>query len=233
MIGSCRNTTSPQGSGTIAGRVILFDSTGAIFTDFSGIHVSIDGTPMSIVTDSSGDWQFSSVSNGTYNVTASKPGFGTYHWYEQNINNGRIDEGTAALAQMPSYTPIISGASFGTDGDGVGEDILGAYSQLPVGINVAGYCDLDSNTQPTDAHLMVAVNLDNNDGGGIYFSYDDLLAAGARPGQTLYLSAANVFSRPNGYSFGCNTTFFDPSHNNEMRYASNGPKSNVIAVTMP
>ncbi len=211
LISSCRTNTSPQGNGTIVGRVILFDSTGTVQTDFSGIQVSVDGTPMSMVTDSTGDWQFSGVSNGTYNVTATKAGFGTYHWYEQNVNNGPINVVTAAIAQMPSYTPAVLSASIDTFL--LNELVTGAYSQLPVGVNIAGYCDLDSNVQPSDPHLMVAVNIDNSGGGGTYFSYDDLLAAGARPGQTLYLSAANVFIGLTGYNIGVHATFIDPSHN--------------------
>jgi hypothetical protein len=233
-INSCRNNSmSPQGSGTIAGRVILFDSTYSILTDFSGVNVSVDGTTISMVTDSTGDWQFSGLADGTYNITAAKPGCGAYHWYEQNINNGRIDEFTVALAQMPSYTPVATGGGYDTTYRLLGFGILGAYAQLPTGVNIASYCDLDSNVQPSDAHLMVAVNTDDNSGGGGYFSYNDLLAAGARPGQTLYFSAANVFIGYNGYSSGYQATFGDPSHNDERRFASNGPKSNVVTFTMP
>lgn len=230
----CHTSTSPQGSGTIAGRVILFDSTGTVLTDFSGIYVSVDVTPMSMVTDPSGDWQFSGLSDGIYDVTATKAGFGTYHWYEQDVAAGRVGEPTAALSQMSSYTPIVAGVTINSRILSV--DILG-YSQfpsgLPLGANIAGYCDLDSNVAPSDSHLLVAINTDYNSGGGIYFSYNDLLSAGARPGQTLYLSAANVFLGYNGISVGYHTTFADPYHNNTLRYASNGPKSNVIAVTMP
>ncbi|HEX5315826.1 MAG TPA: hypothetical protein VFX22_04160, partial [Candidatus Kapabacteria bacterium] len=55
-ISSCReNGTSPNSNGSIAGRVILFDSTGAVLTDYSGIQVSIDGTNRLMATDSTGD----------------------------------------------------------------------------------------------------------------------------------------------------------------------------------
>jgi hypothetical protein len=226
-------TNSPRMTGTIAGRVLLFDSTHAVLTDFSGITVSIDNTNRSMTTGPDGSWQFDNVDEGTYDLVASKAGFGAYHYYQELVNHGRIDNSAVALSEMPAYRPALDSATWMTWGNSVVLNVPKDYSMLPSGIAIAGYCDLSPNAQPNDAHLMTASNLDSRDGGGIYFSRVDLLAAGARPGQTLYISAANVFSYSAGYSSRYATSFSDPHHNYTTDYASNGPKSNVIVVTMP
>jgi hypothetical protein len=223
---NCRTiTTSPPSTGSIAGRVILYDSNQTIMTDFSGIHVSIDGTSKSMVTDSTGNWLFSGLAGGMYDVTASKTGYGTYHWYQQNVGDGRVYELSAALATLPTFTPVISDPHI--DGSGFSASLCGYGVPL---LGIACYCDVDSNVQPSDSHLMVFDLSRNPHPTTIDISYDRLLAAGARPGQALYISSAVVFG---GYSSDWNSSFVDPAHNNELRYASNGPKSNVVAVTMP
>ena len=223
-------TTSPPSTGSIAGRVILYDSNQHVMTDHSGIHVSIDGTSKSMVTDSTGNWLFTGLAEGMYDVTASKPGFGAYHWYEQNVNNARTYVQPAALANLPVFTSTVFNASFdGTNLIVTVSNYGSANSPAPLCLDVACYLDKDSSVQPSDPHILT-------DGyyapsaNKLYFSYTDLLALGVRPGQTLYLSSSLAFR---GGSQFFSTTFDDPAHNNEFRYASNGPKSNVVVVTMP
>ena len=230
---SCRSTTSPLSSGSVAGRVILFDSNYAPLTDLSGVLVHVDGSSIAAVTDPLGAWKLTGISEGLHDITATKAGYGTYHWYEQNINAGNLDVGTVALAQMPSFTPVINGVGY--FGSTLSFWVKGAYDSLPPHVEAAGYCDLDSTVQPSDPHLLVALNTDSRSGGGIYFGRVDLIAAGVRPGQTLYFSSSNVFVRDtDNYSVASYSTIFgDPAHNHQHRFASTGPKSNVIAVTMP
>jgi hypothetical protein len=218
----CKTVTSPGMTGLFAGRVALIDSTqialAVALSDFSGATVSIDGTTFSATTDSSGQWEISGVPEGLYNITATKSGFGTFHWYEQEMVGGRLDLTPAGIARMPSFTPILTKAYFA----GL---LLGYNIPSPDSIPYfAMYCDLDSNTQPSDAHLLT----DPYDDG--YFTNDALRTAGAHSGETIYVSASAVFNddHPDGFAF----SFFDPIHN-ETRFASTGPKSNVIAVTMP
>ena len=135
----------------------------------------------------------------------------------------RLDLDAAGIANMPSYTPVLQNVSW---------NLAGEYSTLGVGPEndpgsthvLMSYCDLDSTTQPLDAHLAVSPT-------GQYFSYETLRTAGAQSGQTLYISLSTVFNY-NSYTNGAySVQFFDPAHN-EYRWASTGRKSNVIAVTM-
>ena len=213
----CKTTTSPTASGSFAGRVLLFDSTGTALPNFSGTTVVLDGTTFSTTTDATGQWQISGVPEGQYNVTASKPGFGTFHWYEQQIIDGRLDLGAAVIVNMPIDKPVLMNASAILGGT------LSANGQTagPMQTLVID-CDLDSTTLPSEPHLATGLG---------YISINNLRAAGAVSGKTLYISISAVY---NGtyYQDEFVTYFFDPTHN-EFRWASTGPKSNVIAVTMP
>ncbi|MDP4198024.1 MAG: carboxypeptidase-like regulatory domain-containing protein [Bacteroidota bacterium] len=214
----CNHTTSPGGGGMIAGRVVLFDSTRMELSDFSGTKVSIDGTTLSTLTDAVGAWQIGGLPEGRYDITASKPGFGTFHWYQQVMVGGRLDVQTAAIARMKDFTPVISLGSF-----------AGALSLFDsAGHSIIGYCDIDSTSKPSDPHLAVTM-FDPVD---CYISTNDLRAAGVASGQVLYVSASTIFDGYDGYSIGYAVSFYDPVHH-ETRYASTGPKSNVIKVTMP
>ena len=224
----CRMATAPEGSGSIAGRVALFDSTDVSLSDFFGTTVSIDHTSLSTTTDPSGYWMIDSIPNGVHDITATKPGFGTFHWYEQNVNNGKTDLRTAAIARMTQVHYTLKrlmwmyGALFPV--------IDSSENQWPY--RAIAYCDLDSNVQPSDAHLAISIGFVTGGSGPDYFSIDDLRAAGARPGQTLYISMSTIFDESSGQSNGFEASFFDPVHN-QTRWASTGQKSNVIAVTMP
>ena len=211
---------SPNSGGMIAGHVALFDSTNAALPDFSGTTVSIDGTDRTALTDSVGHFAFTDLPEGTYNVTATKAGFGTFHWFQQEVSGSEIDLATGAIARMGYFAPHLSFAGWG------GGELTTSVndSGAPRSYTTWVYCDIDSTTPPAGTHLMVSYT-------SSYFSINDLRACGGRPGQTLYISASTVFNGDN-YSGEFETRYFDPAHN-QWHWASTGPKSNVIAVQMP
>jgi hypothetical protein len=227
---SCRNNgTSPHDSGTIAGRVMLFDSAGTALSDFSGTSVSIDGTALATHTSSTGQFEFDNLADGMYDVTATKPGFGTFHWYEQSVNNGRLDLQTAGLENMPTFTPTMGYGEW--DGD-----ILFINTSDSANLQVYSYCDLDSTTQPQDPHLVVSVGYNSPGSLGCIVERSDLLAAGFKPGQTIYLTCSSVFSTmPNNNRLvnnsGIATVYFDPRHS-AYCWASTGPRSIVATIIM-
>lgn len=229
----CRgiSTTSPDRQGSIAGRVVLYDSTLHILTDYSGVRVSVDGTNLSVFTDTSGSWRIEGIPEGSENITATKSGFGTYHWYQLDISDGEVDEETIGLDQLCSYTPILDTAYWNGTEMEVGP--RGAFDSLPSFVQIAGYCDLTADVRPEDHHLAVSHSTDSKGGGGIAFYYDELLADGVRPGQTLYITCANVFVKSPYGMTRCKTTYVAPLHNSQVCFASTGPRSNAIAITMP
>lgn len=220
-VSSCdEHSVSPHDSGAIAGHVALFDSSQAALPDFSGATVSIDGSDRNTLTDSVGHFSFTGLAEGTYSLTAAKPGFGTFHWFQVEVNNGEIDLSTGAIARMGFFAPrlIQAGWAGGNLTTTVSDSGAPRYYRTWV------YCDADSTTAASAPHLLVSYTSD-------YFSISDLRASGARPGQVLYISASTVFDGDQ-YSGTFATRYFDPLHN-QLRWASTGPRSNVIAVQMP
>ncbi len=221
----CKTVTSPSTTGSFSGRIVLFDSTRYQMPDFSGATVQLDGTSFHTTTDSLGAWDISGVPEGLYNISASKPGFGTYHWYQTNMTGGTYYLSTVYIARMPTDVPVLDSV-WGSASDGGWQFVGHTTGGMDF---VVGYCDTNSTIQPFEPHL--ATNLMGSSGG---FAVDDLRTAGARSGQTLYISVSAVFNAGGdltGFG-GPPFIFFDPAHN-EYRWASTGPKSNVITVTMP
>ena len=223
-INSCTVTSAPGGVSTFAGRVALFDSTGSVMTDFAGITVQLDGTKFQTTTNVDGTWQIDNVPNGQYNISATKAGFGTFYWYERTAEGGRYDLSTAAIAQMPDTISDPPAPSFGGS-------VLAFGGPWHDGNHhyLSPYVDVDSTVQPSAPHLATSPIPAEE-----YISINDLRAAGAQPGQTLYVSYAWTFDIWGGTDNGAayQASFYDPRYN-EVRYASNGPKSRVFKVVMP
>ncbi|MEO5931074.1 MAG: carboxypeptidase-like regulatory domain-containing protein [Candidatus Kapaibacterium sp.] len=76
ILASCGNTaTSPTVTGNLSGRVVLMDESGNITADSGGVTISIKGTHYSAMTAADGTWKIADLPQGTYTLTASKPGY--------------------------------------------------------------------------------------------------------------------------------------------------------------
>jgi hypothetical protein len=215
----CKTVSSPGTTGSFAGVVMLADTSG-IIANFSGTTVSIDSTSFSTTSNSNGQWMIGGVPEGQYNITASKPGFGTFHWYQQQLLDGTVYLQPIELARMNLFTPVLSIVVW-SQGRLHFNALLPRTDSEPT---LLVYCDLDSTTQPSDSHFATSQYSYTPDGSTFVgdFSYEVLREAGAQSGQVLYLSASTIGG----------TAFIDPMHN-ETRWSTTGPKSNVIKVTMP
>ena len=227
LFSACKGTsTSPLGLSTFAGRVALFDSTGHALNDFSGVTVQLDNTNFQTTTKTDGSWEIDNVPAGQYDVSATKTGFGTFYWFEQTATGGRYDLSTAGLARVTKVVADSIHPFFE-------RDILefGDYPDNQSDTNghwLAAFVDLDSTVEPWAPHLAVSAGVDAQ-----YISINDLRAAGAQPGQMLYVSYAWAYEDYGSYDYGhYECSFYDPRHH-ETRYASNGPKSKVFEVMMP
>jgi hypothetical protein len=226
LLASCKNNANePKNDVTLAGRIELVDSTNIMLTDFSGAIVSVDNTNLTTTTDSFGHWQIQNVPESEHNITATKAGFGTFHWYQQTFAGGEYDLQTVVFGRLPNVTPIIDSAVTNVGGIycEVNASSLSGHS-WPVQF----YLDLDSSTQPEDPHTIIPVA----DIGSVFFSMNSLHAAGIHSGQTVYLSASLFFSDESAYSGGTDCQYYDPV-NHQWQFASTGPKSNVLKVVIP
>jgi hypothetical protein len=185
--------------------------------------VYLDNTNFRTTTNVDGSWSIENVPEGQYDVTATKAGFGTFHWYEQNVVGGRNDLSTAAIARMPNAKPDPTVPTFA----GVTLSFGLSWGSNPRHQAIAAFIDFDSTVEPSAPHFATAIGTPQ------YISLDDLRAAGVRPGQIFFVSYAWAFDTFADVDYGhYEYMFFDPRHQ-QMRYSSTGPKSRVFTVTMP
>ena len=230
FLSACKESTAPDGSNTIAGLVVLYDSTGfaadsseIALTDFSGVTISIDGTTHKTVTDHDGRFEFDNIPNGTYDISATCT-LGAFHWYEVQLVGGRLDLSQASFGRLHRAVPILR----------LGYQPVYSDQYFPLVSNVrakrywvAYYCDRDSISSPESPHLAAlpaGYVLSPGDQPGA-FMYNDLRAAGIHKGDTIYFTCSCVFG-------GICGSYYDPRYR-QTRYSSCGPRSNVVMGVMP
>ncbi|GEM_PF-5592037 len=88
-IHSCRTITSPSETANIVGRVMLLGPGYRQFTPpYNGVQIKMEGTSFSALSDSNGYYSFTGVPTGTYNVSFTKPGYGTVRWMSATVTGG-------------------------------------------------------------------------------------------------------------------------------------------------
>lgn len=76
----CKNSApvTPQGAtGDLKGTVGLYDSHGNQLADKSGVMVQAEGTSLSAISDTAGNWIIQNLPTQTYTISFSKSGYGT------------------------------------------------------------------------------------------------------------------------------------------------------------
>ena len=104
-------STGPNLSGNIQGFITLYDAAGSkMLSNLKGDSITLtnnsSNTTIKTVTDSTGKYVFSNISTGNYNLTISKPGFGTLLSQDMQFIGGGNDFKNAALSQIPTISVI-------------------------------------------------------------------------------------------------------------------------------
>ncbi len=102
----------PQGpsslsAGTITGKVMQYDQTGATYT--AGLNtttVEIQGTSYATVTDAAGNYTLSNVDPGTYTFLFNKPGCGTNQKQQISFAGNGTYYLNSNILEKPTYTFI-------------------------------------------------------------------------------------------------------------------------------
>jgi len=99
----------PKLTGSIVGYVYMLDSPGVIGSSSPfGVRVSLEGTPINALSDSSGRWELDNVTTGIYNVVLSKLGYGTMKIVSLQFVGGGIEYLDPAIFQTPVLTLLPS-----------------------------------------------------------------------------------------------------------------------------
>lgn len=203
------NETPAPAGGTLSGTVQLWDDKTNMLTDNSGAVITVDDlTGTSATTDASGKFTFTNLPYDLHDFTVSKTGYGSYKLFgvsHKSNTSGtvlpNIQFGKQATTSVTSLT--VSGNSYnGTSG----VSVLYSVAPTPTASNrgyVRYFLSTDQSVSSTNymyASPVLSV-LNNNVTGG--FGKEDLLTAGFKSGQTVYMRLygesvqSNVYTDPN------------------------------------
>lgn len=82
------NPTYPPKKGSVSGKVILYDTTGRRLPSAAGVTVTLDSNRYTAVTNDSGVYVMQHVPRGSYDVSFTKNGYGTYRLFNQEHTGG-------------------------------------------------------------------------------------------------------------------------------------------------
>ena len=172
VVSGCSTPNSPASSGgSITGIVTLGSQIGTssqkTFASSAGASISLDGTSLSTLTDSSGFWKIDNVPAANYDVTITKSGFGLTRIYGVAIGGpGTAYIPRVALGDLPSKAPELVSAKIvtvvWTDSGTVHqrEDLQirwkTSYDRSYSGLAI--FMDKDASVQPGDVHFYSTVS---------------------------------------------------------------------------
>lgn len=211
LLASCStksdDTPAPTG-GALSGSVQLWDDKTTTLSDNSGVTVAIDDlTGISTTTDATGKYSFASVAYGLHDLTFNKAGYGTFRLFGVSNNTMTTSAGTVLPAVQLGKLATTSVSSLTVSGNiyngSPGVSVLYSVAPTPAASS-RGYVRYFLSTDPTVsstnyvyASPVVSV-LNNNVTGG--FTKEDLLTAGFKSGQTLYIRLYGESVQSNSYT---------------------------------
>ncbi|AUD06935.1 hypothetical protein [Spirosoma pollinicola] len=198
------NTPTPAG-GVLSGTIQLWDDKTSTLADNSGVIITVDDlTGVSTITDAAGKYSLANITYGLHDLTMSKAGYGTFRLFGVSTTssiNGTILPATqlGKLATTTVTSLTLSGSAYNGSS---GVSVLYSVAPIPTAIN-RGYVRYFLSTDPavsstnyTFTSPIVSV-LNNNVTGG--FTKEDLLTAGFKSGQTVYLRLYGESVQSNTY----------------------------------
>jgi Carboxypeptidase regulatory-like domain len=243
LLTSCSQTSTLSSiqPGSVTGVAILLDSVANQLPSSAGVNVTLDNSNYMTQTDSTGFWKIDNVASGNYDITVSKTGFGLCIAYGVTIEGPGTTSVTPQMqfAAAPTVAPVISNLAIHEGDTGSVTAVVGAISSANNYPDIMIFMDLSPNVQPGDAHLLWEFN-----GNGFDWSVDAIHQAGIPSGTTVYVSScemnfASVWHRilDDGGSSELNATIISATYNdpvdNSTHFITTGPKSNVVAITIP
>lgn len=108
-----QGATGPLQTGDMVGYVRLVDIYGnSVYTGLSGITVSLEGTAYTTTTNANGMFSFTALPIGTYNIMATKAGYGTDKSQGIPLTGGAVlHPGSLKLSQLPAFNVTLLNAT--------------------------------------------------------------------------------------------------------------------------
>lgn len=228
---STDNQTPAPAGGILTGSVQLWDDKLTTLTDNSGVTVTVnDLTQVSATTEATGKYSFSTLPYGLHDLTFSKTGYGSYKLF------GVAHSGSTNATLLPAIqlgklatTFVTSLSILGNNyNSGPGISVLYSVSPTPTAVNrgyVRYFLSTDQGVSNTNYQFVspVVSLLNNNVTGG--FSQEELLTAGFKSGQTIYLRLYGESVQSNSYT--------DPNTGVRVFPNLNSTTSPAVSFVMP
>ncbi len=224
----------PKLTGSLSGYAILEDEFGFNLNSSSMVSVSINSIAKSVNTDSTGKWKIDSLETGTYDITFTKPGFGTYIKYSyQFVGGSNSFYGTVKLGQLPSFE--IS--SFLVNSNGAYINTSGTINKKApsyTSLFLAVFAGTDSTVSSNPEHykksyiglIFAGSNLFNYDTDLKIFKGNDFTS-----GQKIYLCAYSINILSSALREG--SSYVDPRSGKIIFPGLGAKKSKVVSFVLP
>jgi hypothetical protein len=243
------SVSSSDMSGTLGGWVELADIDGGPVADAGGVSVTVEGTNYSATTTSDGQWSIGGLPAGTYIVSFSKSGYGTY----KSIGHRHVGGGDSYLSPVTlGAVPGMSISNFSVRSlDSVVSyirrdtlhqtddtirtylrhvEVKAGFSGDSTGIGrVKVYFGRNQNLSNMPGNYLFVMDVNQYEDGNwrkqlLRVNSETLAQHGITPGSTLY-AVAYVASY-----YG--TQYFDPAAN-QWAYTSVSAPTTVMSVVVP
>jgi hypothetical protein len=243
------SVSSSDMSGKLGGWVELKDVDGGVVSDAGGVNVTVEGTNYSATTASDGQWSIDALPAGTYVVTFSKSGYGTY----KSIGHRHVGGGDSYLSPVTlGVMPNISIANFSVrsldsvvsyvirDSVRNRDDTIRTYlrhvevkagfsGDSTEGGRVKVYFGRNQNVSNMPGNYLFEMDATQYEDGNwrkllLRVKSGDLAQYGITPGSTLYAVAYVV-----SYN---STQYFDPAAN-QWAFTSVSAPTSILSVVVP
>jgi hypothetical protein len=228
----------------IIGYILLYDQDGKMIQDMSGVTVSIDQSTVSTQTKPNGAWTLDSIPFGTYDISYSKPGYGTgkiMGVYHAAANHATTAIGKSRIMNQVSTIEVTSVSTKKTTDvfpllvqlidQGLAEDGIifdPVFKTTTAGdkkIRLFFHATPDVSNKNYTATEKQSFSGRNNESENFNFGLSWFVSNGFRPGQTLYVTAYG-----DGYG---DDDFDDPISGNQIFPSLAAKGSPVISFVLP
>ncbi|MBS1904108.1 MAG: carboxypeptidase regulatory-like domain-containing protein [Bacteroidetes bacterium] len=218
------------GAATLQGTVTLIDSVGNRLNDASGVTVRLDDSTFSAVTDVNGVWKIHGLPNRTYEITYSKPGFGTIHEASYQFLGGDTVFHADQVLWMPIHRRFEL-SDVGAVGGYVG---VGGQASVPSNGILYSYLlcvasDSTSLVNGPNTSLPYGLTSEGSQFSGAVLPIARLQERGFHTGDHLY-AAVYIVGLGNHYQ---DIAHYNDPHITRMVFPSAGPASEVMGFTLP
>jgi hypothetical protein len=231
------DTTGPAGNGSITGSIALVKANGYEPARRDSVAVSINGTPFSTITDSTGAWSISNLGPGTYTFSFARAGYDTARVMQYGFSGtGSKSLGTTNLCQAPSFNVANVWHWISTDTNRIRLGIKVSdttVSDPNVPYRVFLFFGTDSSVSSNPSHYL-SVSTNNVmafqkgiDSTSVILTAPLLVNYGFVEGDIVYVAAyaANAGS--------ANSAYTDPATGRLVYVNINPVESNVIKIIVP